>query len=57
MPRPSRVLLAMGLDERTARGAQRFTLGRGSTEADVDALVAALPQIHARALAAGLSGA
>lgn len=57
VPRPSRVLLAMGLDERTARGAQRFTLGRGSTAADVDALVAALPQIHERALAAGLSGA
>lgn len=57
VPRPSRILLAMGVDEVTARGAQRFTLGRDSTAADVDALIAALPQIHDRALAAGLSGA
>ncbi|MCT1601515.1 cysteine desulfurase [Kocuria sp. p3-SID1433] len=56
VPRPSRILLAMGLDEVTARGAQRFTLGRGTTASDVDALIAALPQIHDRALAAGLSG-
>ncbi len=56
VPRPSRILLAMGLDERTARGAQRFTLGRGSTEADVDALLEVLPGVHERALAAGLSG-
>lgn len=56
VPRPSRILLAMGLDEVTARGAQRFTLGRSTTASDVDALIAALPQIHDRALAAGLSG-
>jgi cysteine desulfurase len=43
VPRPSHVLLGMGLDEETARGAQRFTLGHPSTEADVDALLAALP--------------
>ncbi len=57
VPRASSVLLAMGLDEATARGAQRFSLGRTSTEADVDALLAALPEIHERALRAGLSGA
>jgi len=57
VPRPSSVLLAMGLDETTARGAQRFSLGRTSTGADVDALLAALPEVHERALRAGLSGA
>lgn len=57
VPRPSRVLLALGLDEQTARGAQRFTLGHGSTQEDVDALLAALPQVHERALAAGMAGA
>ena len=40
---PSAVLLAMGYDGEDARSALRLTLGRTSTEADVDALVAALP--------------
>lgn len=56
VPRPSHVLLAMGLDEDTARGAQRFSLGHTSTPADVDAFVAALPQAHARARQAGMAG-
>jgi cysteine desulfurase len=56
VPRPSHVLLAMGLDEETARGAQRFTLGHPSTEADVDALLAALPAAYARARQAGMAG-
>lgn len=56
VPRPSHVLLAMGLDEETARGAQRFTLGHPSAEADVDALLAALPGAYARALQAGMAG-
>lgn len=56
VPRPSHVLLAMGLDEDTARGAQRFTLGHTSTEADVDALLAALPDACARARQAGMAG-
>ncbi|WP_087874319.1 cysteine desulfurase family protein [Arthrobacter globiformis] len=56
VPRPSHVLLAMGLDEETARGAQRFTLGHPSTEADVDALLAALPGAYARARQAGMAG-
>ncbi|MGO4494017.1 cysteine desulfurase NifS, partial [Arthrobacter sp. 2YAF22_2] len=53
---PSHVLLAMGLDENTARGAQRFTLGHASTDADVDALLAALPAAYARARQAGMAG-
>ena len=56
VPRPSHVLLAMGLDEDTARGAQRFTLGHSSTEADVDALLAALPAAYTRARQAGMAG-
>lgn len=56
VPRPSHVLLAMGLDEATARGAQRFTLGHASTDADVDALLAALPGAYQRARQAGMAG-
>jgi len=56
VPRPSHVLLAMGLDEETARGAQRFSLGHASTQADVDALLAALPDAYARARQAGMAG-
>jgi cysteine desulfurase len=57
VPQPSHVLLAMGLPEAEARGALRFSLGATSTEADVDRLVAALPQVVARAQAAGLVSA
>ncbi|MHC8608407.1 cysteine desulfurase family protein [Paenarthrobacter ureafaciens] len=56
VPRPSHVLLAMGLDEDTARGAQRFTLGHSSTGADVEALLKALPDAYARARRAGMAG-
>jgi cysteine desulfurase len=56
VPRPSHVLLAMGLDEDTARGAQRFTLGHSSTDADVDALLKALPEACSRARQAGMAG-
>ena len=56
VPEASHVLLAMGVDERDARGALRFTLGATTTAADVDALVAALPEAVARARAAGLAG-
>ncbi|CCW10492.1 cysteine desulfurase family protein [Rhodococcus aetherivorans] len=55
--RPSHVLVAMGADPRTARGSLRFSLGHTSTRADVEAVVAALPQVVGRARAAGLAGA
>jgi cysteine desulfurase len=42
VPQPSHVLLAMGCDAEGARHSLRFTLGRTSTEADVDALVEAI---------------
>jgi len=54
---PSHVLLAMGDDQRTARSAVRFTLGRTSTDADVDHTLATLPGIVERARAAGRVGA
>ena len=53
VPEASHVLLAMGLDEPTARGALRITLGHETTEAEVDAFVAALPAAVARARTAG----
>ena len=53
MPQPSHVLLAMGVPEAEARGALRLTLGHTSTEADVDAFLAALPAAVERARRAG----
>lgn len=55
IPEASHVLLGMGLTEADARGALRFTLGHTSTAEDVDALIAALPAAHDRAVKAGLS--
>jgi cysteine desulfurase len=49
VPQPSHVLLAMGLSEQDARGALRLTLGHTSTDADVDAFLAALPAAVERA--------
>jgi cysteine desulfurase len=43
VPQPSHVLLAMGIPEESAKGALRMTLGHTSTDADVDAVLAALP--------------
>lgn len=49
---PSHVLAAMGVPESEARGALRVTLGSASTDADVDAFLAAIPDAAARARAA-----
>lgn len=51
----SHVLLAMGLDERTARGALRFTLGDESTEAEIDQVIALFPDVVSKARQAGYS--
>ena len=53
IPEPSHVLLAMGIDEMTARGSLRFSLGRDTTKADVDQLAHALPGVVERAIRAG----
>ncbi len=55
VPEASHVLLAMGLDEPTARGALRFTLGPDTTADEIDALLAALPGVVERARAAGFA--
>jgi cysteine sulfinate desulfinase/cysteine desulfurase-like protein len=46
---PSHVLLAMGADDARARGSLRFSLGRSSTQADVDALGAVIGEVVERA--------
>ncbi len=53
VPEPSHVLLAMGVDGATARGTLRFSLGRGSSTADIDALLEVLPGVVERARRAG----
>jgi cysteine desulfurase len=55
--RPSHVLLACGMDEDAARSAQRFSLGHDTTEDDVDALLAALPEVVEQARRAGMVSA
>ena len=52
---PSHVLIAMGRTEREANGCIRMTLGKQSTEADVDAFLEALPKALDGALRAGLT--
>jgi cysteine desulfurase len=46
---PSHVLLAMGADDVRSRGSLRFSLGHTTTQADVDALGAAIGEAVARA--------
>ncbi|MFN2388491.1 MAG: cysteine desulfurase family protein [Actinomycetota bacterium] len=46
---PSHVLLAIGVPRALARGSLRFSLGRSSTSADVEAVLDALPEAAARA--------
>lgn len=46
---PSHVVMAMGRSERDARSALRFTLGRTSTDADVDAVLAVIAEVYERA--------
>lgn len=53
---PSHVLLAMGVDESSARGSLRFSLGHTSTKEDVDAVLAEIGGVVARARKAGLTG-
>ena len=55
IPEPSHVLLAMGVDTKTARSSLRFSLGELSTADDVSAIVSALPSAVERAKRAGSS--
>jgi cysteine desulfurase len=42
---PSHVLSAMGISESLSEGAIRFTLGRGTTQADIDRAIAIVPEV------------
>ena len=42
---PSHVILALGIERETAKGSLRVTVGRGTTDADVDAFIATLPKV------------
>jgi cysteine desulfurase len=53
IPEPSHVLLAMGIDESLSRASLRFSLGQDSSQADVDAVLGALPGAVERARRAG----
>jgi cysteine desulfurase len=53
---PSHVLLAMGADIGRARGSLRFSLGRSSTHADIEALGALIGEVVGRARRAGRQG-
>lgn len=55
--RPSHVLLACGRSEDVARSSQRFTLGHGTTEEEVDKLIEALPGVVEQARKAGMNSA
>jgi len=46
---PSHVVMALGRDEQAARSVLRFTLGRTSGDADVDAVLAVIADAYARA--------
>lgn len=52
VPEPSHVVLAMGRTDAEARQVLRFTLGRTSVDADVDAVLGVLPEAVERARAA-----
>jgi cysteine desulfurase len=52
VPEPSHVVRALGRTDDEARQVLRMTLGRTSTDTDVDAVLAALPEAVARARAA-----
>jgi cysteine desulfurase len=53
----SHVLIAMGIDEETALGALRFTLGETNTAEQIDELVSILPELVALARQAGVNTA
>ena len=50
--RPSHVLEAMGLDEESVMSTLRFSFGSTTTQSDIDAVIAALPGVVAKARSA-----
>ncbi|MDA9786845.1 cysteine desulfurase [Pontimonas sp.] len=55
IPEPSHVVLAMGLDEATARGALRFSVGYHTSEDDIATVASIFPQVVERARGAGMA--
>ncbi len=55
VPQPSHVLLAMGVPESVLSGSLRLSLGHTTTQGDIDAALAVLPDAVARARGASLS--
>ena len=53
-PEPSSVLLALGIDPATALGSLRVTVGRPTSEADLDLFLEALPRLVAAQRRVGL---
>ena len=47
-PEPSHVLLAMGIEPEVCQGALRMSLGRGSTEEEIDYVLDVLPDVVGR---------
>lgn len=45
---PSHVILSMGLSYEAAHGSIRFTLGRGTTEEDIDCVIKVMPSVVER---------
>jgi cysteine desulfurase len=54
LAQPSHVLIAMGASTERARGSLRFSLGRTSSDADIDAVIEAIAPVVERARRAGL---
>ncbi len=52
-PGPSHVLLAMGLSAEDAHASVRFSLGESNDDADIDAILRAVPQVVAKLRALG----
>ncbi|MSY05052.1 MAG: aminotransferase class V-fold PLP-dependent enzyme, partial [Actinobacteria bacterium] len=54
VPRPSHVLLAMGMNDKRAKSSLRFSIGPSTTEADIDLVISVIAPVVKRARAAGL---
>lgn len=55
VPRPSHVLLAMGMNDKRAKSSLRFSIGASTTEADIDLVISVIAPVVERARAAGLA--
>ena len=53
--RASHVLLTMGRTEEEATGTLRISIGRDTTQDEIEEFLRVLPEVHAAALKAGLT--